>query len=154
MKAEYINPFLVGTQRSLSGICGYEGRLGKVSFKLPPYSPRDVAVVIGFNGDLKGEVVFTMDEGCGLYLASKFMAGVNPTRMDDMAQSCIMELANIISGNAALALFGLGLNVNITPPTYVIGGTGLEFVQSGSKLLCMPIFIRGGQVFEVDLHFA
>jgi len=154
MKAEYINPFLVGTQRALQGVCGYEGSLGKVSMTTPPYAPDEVAVIIGFSGDLKGEVIYTMNEDCGIYLASKFMVGFNVEKMDELAQSSIMELANIISGNAANALFSHGLKVNITPPTYVKGSDALTFVKPTSKLLCMPINIEGERVFKLDLHFA
>ncbi|MCL2169838.1 MAG: chemotaxis protein CheX [Defluviitaleaceae bacterium] len=154
MKVEYINPFLTGTQKTLSGLCGYEGKLGKAFMKTGPYKPSDVAVIIGFSGDLKGEVVYSMSEECGIYLASKFMVGFDVNQMCEMAQSSIMELANMISGNAANALFSLELKVNITPPTYIRGSSGLEFVSPDSKFICMPIQIEGERVFEVDLHFA
>ena len=154
MKAEYIKPFLSGTQKTLSGLCGYEGKLGQAFMKVAPYKPYDVAVIIGFSGDLKGEVVYSMSEECGIYLASKFMVGFDVSQMCDMAKSSIMELANMISGNAANALFTQELKVNITPPTYVQSGQGLEFVKPDSKFICMPIQIEGERVFEVDLHFA
>ena len=135
-------------------VAGHSGKLGKVYVKTAPYVSKEVSVIIGIVGDLQGEVVFTMDESCGLYLASKIMAGFEVKGLDDMSISAIKEIGNMISGNAASALFSHGTKVDITTPTFFKGTQGdvYSFANPGSKLICMPIHLEGEQVLEIDLH--
>ncbi|MCL2350720.1 MAG: chemotaxis protein CheX [Defluviitaleaceae bacterium] len=154
MRVENVNSFVQGAQSTLLTISGESGKLGKLFVKNPPYIGKEVSVKIGIVGDLKGEVIYTMDENCGLFLASRFMMsmGFEINEFNDMAKEAVKELANMISGNAANALFSQGVKVDITTPTYANKGEASGFVTPGSTLLCMPIHFEGEQVFEVDLH--
>ena len=154
MKVENVNSFVQGAQNTLSTISGQTGKLGKISLKGPPYSSNDIAIIIGVMGDLKGEVIYTMDEKTGLYLARKLMMGFDVPSLDEMAISAVREIANMISGNAASTLFGHGIKVDITPPTFTMEKAGevFSFVKTGSKVLSMPLYLEGEQVFEIDLH--
>ena len=154
MKVEYVNCFVQGAQTTLTSLCGEPGALGKLFVKQSPYSPEEVSIIIGFTGDITGEVIYTMSNDCGVHLASKFMAGFEVDSMSELAQSAVAEIANMISGNAANSLFSVGVKVDITPPAFV-SHTEKEkfgFIKDGDKVLCMPMSLNGGQVFEIDLH--
>ncbi|MCL2236388.1 MAG: chemotaxis protein CheX [Defluviitaleaceae bacterium] len=155
MKVEIVNSFVQGAQSTLTTLCGQMDKLGSVFMKQAPFTHNEISVVIGVHGELNGHVIYTMDEKSGLLLASKIMAGFEVTGLDDMSKSAIKEIGNMISGNAASALFSHGFTVDITTPTYVASGetAGLEFLAPDSKLICIPIFYQGEQIFEVDLHF-
>lgn len=155
MNAENINSFVHGAQSTLSAFCGESGKLGKLFVKQKPYAAMPVSVIIGIIGDLQGEVIYTMDTDCGMYLASKVMMGMSVLEMDDMAKSAISELANMISGNAASMLFSCGVKIDITTPTYVVDNdTSIfsSFINAEDKLLCVPMHLTSGQIFEMDLH--
>ena len=154
MKVENVNSFVQGAQSTLSMVSGQAGKLGNIFVKNPPYTSNGLSVIIGIVGDLQGEVIYTMDESCGLYLASKLMAGFTVTEMDEMSISAVREVANMISGNAASALFSHGVKVDITPPTFVNEkqGDAFGFVTPGSKVLCMPLYLEGERIFEIGLH--
>jgi chemotaxis protein CheX len=130
------------------------GKVGKVSLKELPYTAKDIAVIIGIEGDLQGQAIYTMDKNCGIYLASKLMMGFPLESLDEMAISAIRELGNMISGNAASALFGHGIKVDITPPTFTIEreGAAFAFIEPSSKVICIPLHLDGEKVFEIDLH--
>lgn len=154
LKVENVNSFVQGAQNTLQMVAGNGGKLGKVFVKNAPYVSKEISVIVGIIGDLKGEVIFTMDESCGIYLASKIMMGFEVVGLDDMAISAVKEIGNMISGNAASALFSHGTKVDITTPTFYKGTQGdvYNFIKPDSKLICMPIHLEGEQVFEVDLH--
>ena len=156
MKSENVNAFIEGAQSTLSAVCGSSGKLGKLFVKQAPYNGLAVSVVIGITGQLSGEVIYTMDAACGLYLASKVMMGMDVPAMDDMAKSAVSELTNMISGKVAYALYNQGVEVDITPPTFIESADSqFAFVKPGDKLLCMPMYLEGGQApltFEIDLH--
>jgi len=155
VKVELVNSFVQGAQGTLTTICGEIDKLGKVFMKQAPFLPSDISIVIGVHGELNGHVIYAMDEKSGILLASKLMAGFEVNGLDDMSKSAIKEVGNMISGNAANALFNHGFTVDITPPTYLGKGDagGMDFLENDSKLLCIPIFYQGEQIFEVDLHF-
>ena len=158
MKSENVNAFVQGAQNTLATICGSSGKLGKLFVKQAPYDGLAISVIIGVIGELSGEVIYTMDMDCGLYLASKVMMGMPVHDMDDMAKSAVSELANMISGSVANTLYNQGVEVDITIPTFVepnVNADQFAFVKPGDKLLCMPIHLEGGQsplLFEIDLH--
>ena len=156
MKVENMNLIIQGTQNTLNMVCGEGGKLGKISVKGNPYKNDQISVIIGVVGDLKGELIFTMDRESGLYLASKIMVGFDVPELNDMAKSAVSELANMISGNAASALFSGGVNVDITPPVFVSEGEidKFGFVKPGSKIICMPMQLTGGRAIEINLHLS
>ena len=157
MKVEIVNSFVQGAQSTLTMVCGQVDKLGKVFLKQPPYISNEISIIIGIHGDLNGHAIYTMDEKSGIFLASKFMMGFDVHCMDEMSTSALMEISNIISGNAASALFSHGFTVDITTPTYIKGqqdaSAAFTFIKPESKLVCMPITFEGEQIFEVDLHF-
>ena len=156
MKSENVNAFVQGAQSILAAVCGTSGKLGQLFVKRAPCAGLAISVVVGFSGQLSGQVVYTMDEDCGLYLASKVMMGAPVAAMDDMAKSAVSELANIISGNVAATLFNQGVIVDITAPTFLdVSDVQFAFIKPGSKLLCVPMQLDGGRApltFEIDLN--
>ena len=158
MKSENVNAFVQGAQNTLSTVCGSSSKLGKLFVKQAPYNGLAISVVIGLKGQLVGEVIYTMDMDCGLYLASKVMMGMPVPAMDEMAQSAVSELANMISGNVANSLYNQGVKVDITTPSFVdssASADGFAFVKPGDKLLCVPLYLEDESaplLFEIDLH--
>ena len=154
MKAENVNSFVQGAQNALSLICGEPGKLGKVFIKQGTYHTLGNSVVIGFIGQLKGEAIYTMNDDCGLYLASKVMMGRPVNSMDDIAKSAVSELANIISGHASIMLSKHEMEVDILPPNFIEGQTSdkFSFIMPQDKVICMPLTLSTGMVLEMDLH--
>ncbi len=153
MKAENINPFVVGAQKILTSVCNSGTSLGKLYLKPPTNINNTVAVAVGIIGDLKGHVVITMQNDTACYVASKMMFGMEVTTLDAMSQSAISELGNMISGNAATIFSVSGKTVDITPPVCTLNATpaDVSFIPADEKFICIPIIFENGLILEMNV---
>lgn len=96
-----------------------------------------LSVSIGLTGRVKGFFVVgtTLETALGVAHDLGGMMGIDmgpmPT-MDDMHRAALSELANQISGRAAMHLSDAGFDTDITPPT-IMSGDGLT-VRFGNQL--------------------
>jgi chemotaxis protein CheX len=154
MDASYVNAFVQGAQRVFSTVCQETPSVGKVFVKTQPYATSRVTVAVDIVGAFEGEVVYNMEEAAGCFIASKMMMGMPvPTLADDMAQSAISELANIISGNVATVFAGREILVDIKPPKLRMDAPATDFPMAArvAKIVCVPLQFQDGHVFEVDV---
>ncbi len=57
--------------------------------------------IVGIVGDIKGNIVYSIDSEDALKIASTMMMGMEINVLDDMAKSAISELTNMLTANAA-----------------------------------------------------
>jgi len=152
MKADHLNAIIQGTQSIILRVCGETVTLGKLFAKSHPFSMKEVSVSIELIGELHGYVVYTMDMSAAFYLASRLLPGMSLSTFDEMAQSAICELSNMISGAAATNIYQLKTVIDISTPTYYYKATSKEltFFQ-GVRVVCMPLMLRDGSEFEIDV---
>lgn len=81
----------------------------------------DVVVVIGFTGDLRGNAIFAMGEDCAKSIASTMMMGTPVETFDEMAQSAVGELGNMLSANTCIEFASKGITADISTPTIMHG---------------------------------
>ena len=94
-----------------------------------PYTSEDVTAMLGVSGSLAGSFYLSMSESTALAVVSK-MLGQPQEAFDELAQSGIAELSNVIAGTAGVALSELGYTTNITPPLLLVGaGARLSSVE-------------------------
>jgi chemotaxis protein CheX len=79
-----------------------------------------VTAVVGVSGAVAGLVLYSMSEATALAVVSRVMARPFET-FDQLAQSGIAELGNVITARAAVLLSEAGYASNITPPALVVG---------------------------------
>ena len=94
-----------------------------------------------------------MSEADACYVASLMMMGMPVAALDDMSQSAVSELTNIISGNVATLFFSKGMKIDISPPRFKINAALSDFNYAGTldKVVCVPLLFASGNVFEVDI---
>ena len=80
-----------------------------------------VLVNIGLIGMLSGNVIYNISTDSAKSIASKMMMGMPVAEFDAMAQSAIGELGNLLAANAAISLEGIGVQIDISPPTLIVG---------------------------------
>lgn len=154
MDASYVNSFVQGTQRVFATICQEIPALGKVFVKTKPYTASEVTVSVSIKGAFEGEVIYNMKEDAGCFIVSHMMMGMPVHSLqDDMSQSAVSELANIISGNVATIFAGKEISVDINPPQLRFNAVATDFPLAGqvSKVVCVPLQFQEGHVFEVDI---
>ena len=74
------------------------------------------------------------------------MNGEEITEFNDLAQSTIAELSNIITGNTISSLSAKGYRVDITPPTLFMGDN-LTVSKSEALTLVVPLITEAGEIF-------
>lgn len=150
MNIEYINPFIEASQTVIKQIASLDAKLGKVYLKTAPYRSEDIIIMVGLTGKIRGQAIFSMTRELGMKIASYMMMGMEVTEFDELSKSAISELANMIMGNAATILYNRGINIDITPPSLLMG-ENMQITPSKMKTICIPLQLDNNDKIELDI---
>jgi chemotaxis protein CheX len=89
----------------------------------------DVNIIIGLVGDIRGNVVFSLQEVTARNIASVMMGGLSVEKFDIMSKSALCEFANMVAGNSVSLLEKVNFFVNITPPTLIYGKNMITMIN-------------------------
>lgn len=82
-----------------------------------------ILLTIGVVGTLHGAILIGMDIAASKRFASKMMMGMPIEELNDMAQSAVSEMGNMVCATACTRLSQAGVTgLDITPPVLLIGG--------------------------------
>lgn len=103
-----------------------------------------VVCIVGILGDVTGNVIFSMSEEGAKGIASAMMGGLEVLEFDELTQSAISELSNMLAANSCIGLSDMGLNVDISTPTLMQG----IFTLSGSyeNCTCLEMQVGGSRL--------
>lgn len=99
-----------------------------------------VVGIIGIIGELTGNVYFSMSEDCAKKIASYMMGGMEVSEFDELAQSAISELSNMLAANASIILSETGKMIDISTPTLMSGEFTISF--SFLDVVCLEMLIE------------
>lgn len=121
MEVKLVNPFLEAFLIVMPQV-GFSN-IEKKGMHLKDKNIKSIGVMIniGIVGDIKGNIIYSMDMESAKEIASKMMMGAPVKELDDMAQSAISELTNMLTANASMKLSEIGININISTPTLIYG---------------------------------
>lgn len=139
MDVKYINPFIEAFFNIMPQI-GFDEveKLGVEMVK--DISSRGIIMNLGIVGDVKGNIAYITDIESAKKIASKMMMGAPVTELDDMAQSAISELSNMLTANASTNLSNIGVNINISTPA-LIYGEEIRIKMNTDKILNIKLSI-------------
>jgi chemotaxis protein CheX len=105
--------------------------------------------VIGISGMLCGSLYLSMSEETALKLIGSII-GQDVQELDELVQSGIAEMANVIAGTAGIDLAEEGIETTVNPPLVLVGrGARLSTVEI--QRLVVPLETNFGQI---KLHVA
>lgn len=133
MDARFVNPFIAATTNVVPQLGFKNVARGKVFTKEQTVDSLGVAVQVGISNQVTGNIIFNMSQESAKCLSSAMMMGAPVAVLDDMAQSAICELANMITSNAANQLTQAGIAVRLAPPS-LNQGNGSLHVCNGSYI--------------------
>lgn len=104
-----------------------------------------VVIIIGLIGDIKGNIIYTLNIENAKKIASIMMMGMPIENFDDLAQSAISELVNMLTANVATNFSSDNITVDISTPTLIHG----NFTANATcgKIVCLPI-----KVNDIDIE--
>ncbi|MNO41071.1 CheY-P phosphatase CheX [compost metagenome] len=147
MKAEVINPFLESARTVIEQVIQVSPSTGSLGIKEIELIDNHIWIQVGMTGQLSGNIIFGIAEQVALRMVSIMMGGYVITEMDEMGQSAISELGNMISGNASTILYNQGVSVDISPPQ-IMKLESMSFLPR--RALSIPLLMDG--VGEMDIQ--
>lgn len=140
MDVRLVNPF-VDAITSVMPQLGFQSiTRGKMTVQEQFVVSNGVVVVVGLTDDVRGNVVYNLAEDSVKKIASVMMMGMPVAEIDVMVESAISELANMITGNAAVHIEKAGFAVDISTPSLVVGAANKVKV-CGAKFLVIEILV-------------
>ena len=149
MRVQIVNRYVQAALDVLTKETGIAVKRGGLLLEGNPYTSEDVTAVVGINGALTGSLYISMAEPTALRLISAII-GQETTELDELGQSGIAEMANVIAGSAGIGLAEEGVETQINPPLVLVGrGARLSTVEI--QRLVVPLTMAYG---EIKLHVA
>lgn len=150
MKIEFINQFIEASQYVFTKTARMNITFGSILEKSLICSSDSIGIHLGITGKVKGQVLFSMHKEVACELASSFMGMKIDCKLDDISKSAVSEIANIILGQTASALYEKGVKINITTPSFLVGEY-INYIVEDQKFTCVPFFLESGSVIEAML---
>lgn len=149
MDAKLVNPFIEALTAVMPQM-GFDVPVrSKMEVRTNMVESNGVSVIVGFTKEIRGNVVYNMTEEAARFIASKMMMGMPVPVFDDMAQSAISEMSNMLTANAATNITALGYDVDISTPSLSIGA-GFNIKISQEQYLAVEMDL-GGQMIELNI---
>lgn len=149
MKAEFVNPFVTSAFQVLQTETKSEVTKGNVTLQDSPLVSDEVTVLIGVVGRVQGLVLYGMSEKTAKGIVSA-MTGETIAVFDNLAESAVAELGNVVTGLASGELEQAGYPCKIAPPSVVVG-RGTSISTLAIKRLVIPLQTRLG---DLTVHVA
>ncbi|MDF2633531.1 MAG: putative chemotaxis phosphatase, CheX [Pelosinus sp.] len=144
-----INPFIDAIMNIMPQL-GFQNVVkGKISVGQQFVESKGITILVGLTDQIRGNIAYNLTEQTAMAIASKMMMGMPVAALDDLAQSAISELTNMVTGNAATRFEQDGLRVDISPPSLVVG-EAFKLKVSSSKFLVVEM-IADSLVIELNI---
>lgn len=149
MDAKLVNPFIDAFMTVLPQIGFQEPTRAAMNVKDKMTQSLGVTIIVGFTKQIRGNVVYNMSEDTAKYIAFTMMMGMPVESFDEMAQSAVSEMSNMLTANAATNLAAMGLEVDISTPSLSVGSE-FQVKISNEKYLTVTMDVSGHPV-EIDI---
>jgi chemotaxis protein CheX len=148
MDVKYINPFFDAFLNVMPELGINDIKRGKISLRGKTIQSLGVLVIIGIVGDLKGNIIYETTIEDAKAIASKMMMGAPVKELDEMAQSAIEELTNMLTANASTSFSNEGIRIDISTPTLMYGN--FKASSNADKTICVEMILDGLK-FQVNV---
>lgn len=152
INVEYINPFLAASVTVTKQIANIEAKIGKPSIKAASFSQESLLIIMGVTGEMRGQVILNFPLPTAKNIAGR-MCSMTFDEMNELAESAVCELCNMILGNTATLYSLKNIAIDITPPT-ICRGSDIMFTQNYSVNIAIPVNYGDGFGFEVNVALA
>lgn len=146
MNAEHVNPFILSICKVVKDMCMIDLKIGKPSVRNTSYSEDASIIQLGLEGNLTGTVILNLEHSTALGIVSKMMMS-SVTSIDEIGQSAISELGNMVAGNAATVFASNNILIDITTPSYYLGG---DYQETQDQVFSIPFTSEAGEI-SVDI---
>ena len=151
MDVNPVNPFIQAFNTVMPQLGFTNVTKGSLAIKGKQIVGTGLIIVVGIVGEIKGNVVYSIDIEQAKRIASTMMMGMPVEELDDMAQSAISELTNMLTANTATFFSNIGITIDISTPT-LLRGENITVDMSSSQVLCVELCADSIPV-EINIAF-
>lgn len=148
MEAKYANTFIKGAQHVFNADMGIELHREYLRKASSPTPSLPISIIIGMTGEIRGQVVFSLDRDMAYAITEKTLPGKSKEDIEKYQNSTVSELANMITGQASKLMAGENMVIEITPPSVMTGTMLMEFPEMTTISLGL---ITGIGRFEINI---
>jgi chemotaxis protein CheX len=146
MRMDLIQPFINSADAVLAQGLESSISIDNLTMEEEAYRRKGVAAEVCLTGEIEGRIIFDVDLGTALLLASR-LAGLPVSETDEeLVQEAVCELANQIIGNAVTTLNDQGFHFHVRPPTVHTSEQGSKS-SADTEALVMCFKTSSGNVF-------
>ena len=138
MDVNHVNPFIEAFNIVMPQLGFSSIRKGKLSVKGQELVSSGVIIILGIVGEIKGNVVYAIELEDAKRIASTMMMGMPVNDFDEMSQSALSELTNMLTASAATCFANIGLQIDISTPT-LLHGKNMAIKMSSNQVLCIQL---------------
>jgi len=110
---------------------------------------RGVMINISMMGRIKGTIAIGMEKAAACKFASTMMMGMEVNELDELSQSAISEMANMVCANACTRFSQNGVTgVDISPPVMLVGEGG-KLTLPVNRVITVAFLVDD---IAVDIH--
>jgi chemotaxis protein CheX len=149
LRVDHVDPFVGGMVTVLRQEAQLIATRASIRIAQTAYVTREVTVMIGVTGDIRGLVLYGLSKATAMGIAGR-MLGEPVVDLHDLAQSALAELGNMVTGQAAIALADRGIRADICPPGLLLGNQVVISTFEGRRRLVVPFDTELGQI-AIDL---
>ena len=149
INANQVNPFLIAATTILKQACQIDAKVGKTTLEGSKGTNDTIAINICVTGEMQGQAMIAFENDIACDIASR-MCMMPITELNEISQSAICELGNMIMGNAATVFSTQGTLIDITPPTLIRGD--VMFSSMYSQSICVPMIYEDNK--KIEIHVA
>lgn len=120
VNVKFLNPFISAAHDILLHEMRETVHRGELRLENGAYKTDDATVILSLVGAVDGTVFYSLSKEAAIQFASTLM-GEPFDEFNELAQSGIAELGNVITGRASVYLAEAGYESNISTPALLIG---------------------------------
>lgn len=122
MDANILNQFILATANIFKQVGNIDIKKESVSTVDPNYRiVSDIATIIGITGAVRGQMVVVIGDSMALKFASAMLMGETIAEFNELAESSICEMGNMIAADASHRMHDLGHVCDVSCPSIVRG---------------------------------
>ena len=153
MKQTVVDTFIDSTVGMVQDITGLSFEAGQAAATSQLCSGENVMGLIGITGNLRGNIIVNMTSAVAIQIAGVMMMDPELSEIDEISQSALCELCNMIVGNAVTVLSQNDIEMDITPPT-IFTGNNMQYRVDKSEITCVPLLLNNEKAIELNISYS
>lgn len=145
-------PFIKATQDVLAAMASLSITADKPYLKTDRKGTGDVSAVIGITGDKSGSFSISFDRKTAIHITKKMLGDAIENIVQDV-QDAVGEITNMISGQARVGLVDMGLKLQGSTPSVIVGDGHTISHMVSAPVMAIPFSCEAGS-FTLEFCFA